>query len=63
MTEGELAEYMSTLMGEGDLGGSAETGTYDASDAGELLRAHLPEKFTAESFAAHVIGFSLEGES
>ncbi|KAK3746263.1 hypothetical protein QZH41_016512, partial [Actinostola sp. cb2023] len=63
LTECELAEYMSTLMGQADLGGSAETGTYDASDAAELLRTHLPETFTAESFAAQVIGFSLEGAS
>jgi len=54
---------MSTLMGQGDLGGSAETGTFDASDSSELLRAHLPEKFTAESFAAQIIGFNLEGMS
>lgn len=63
LTEAELAEYMSTLMGQGDLGGSAETGTFDASGASELLREHLSENFTAESFAAHVIGFSLEATS
>ena len=62
MTEAELAEFMSTLLGLGDLGGSAETGTYDASNASELLREHLPENITAEIFAAHVLGFVTEGE-
>jgi len=62
MTEAELAEFTSTLLGLGDLGGSAETGTYDASNASELLREHLPENITAENFAARVLGFETEGE-
>ena len=62
MTEAELAEFMSTLLGLGDLGGSAETGIYDASNASELLREHLPENITAENFAAHVLGFVTERE-
>ena len=57
MTEGELAEYMSTLLGLSDLGGSAETGTFDASSAVQLLRTHLPEKISAELFADKVLGF------
>lgn len=60
MTEGELAEYMSTLLGLGELGGSAETGTYDASNATELLKEHLPENITADNFAAQVLGFVAE---
>ena len=62
MTEGEMAEYMSTLLGIAELGGSAETGTYDASNAAELLREHLPENITADNFAAQVLGFLTEGE-
>jgi len=61
MTEGELAEYMSTLLGLGELGGSAETGTYDASNATELLKEHLPENITTDNFAAQVLGFVAEG--
>ena len=60
MTEGELAEYMSTLLGLGELGGSAETGTYDASNANELLKEHLPENITADNFATQVLGFVAE---
>lgn len=63
MTEGEMAEFMSTLLGNADLGGSAETGTYDASNAGEFLRAHLPENITADNFAAQVLGFLTDGET
>ena len=62
MTEGELAECMTTLLGLGELGGSAETGTYDASNANDLLEEHLPEDITADSFAAQVLGFVTEGE-
>lgn len=63
MTEGEMAEFMSTLLGNADLGGSAETGTYDASNAGEFLRAHLPENITADNFAAQVLGFLTDEET
>lgn len=63
MTEGEMAEFMSTLLGNADLGGSAETGTYDASNAGDFLRAHLPENITADNFAAQVLGFLTDGET
>lgn len=63
MTEAELAEFMSTLLGLGELGGSAETGTYDASNASQLLREHLPEDITADNFAAQVLGFVTEGET
>lgn len=62
MTEAEMAEVMSTLLGIGELGGSTETGTYSASDAGEFLRAHLPENITADNFAAQVLGFQTEQE-
>lgn len=57
MTQEELAEYMSTLLGLSDLGGSAETGTFDASHAAQLLREHLPEKISAEQFADQILGF------
>ena len=57
-----MAELMSTLLGLGELGGSAETGTYDASNASELLREHLPANITADNFAAQVLGFVTEGE-
>ena len=63
MTEAELAEYMTTLLGLGELGGSAETGTYDASNASELLKEYLPENITADNFAAQVLGFVTEGSA
>lgn len=61
-TEAELAEFMCALLGLGELGSSAETGSYDASNASELLRKHLPENITADNFAAHVLGFVTEEE-
>ena len=60
MTEGELAEYMSTLLGLSEPGGTAETGTFDATEAATMLREYLPTKVTADSFATEMLGFITE---
>lgn len=62
MTEGELSELLSTLLGIADLGGSAEVGPTSNENLISLLKTHLPEKISAEMFAIEILGFGTEGE-
>ncbi|XP_022086386.1 cilia- and flagella-associated protein 251-like [Acanthaster planci] len=57
MTEANVAEYMTTLLGFNPEGGSSELGTYDPTGAADLLEESLPELITADMFAGEVLGF------
>ena len=57
MTEANVAEYLTTLLGFNPEGGSSELGAYDATGAAELLEDSLPELITADMFAGEVLGF------
>ena len=57
MTEAEVAEYITTLLGMNPEGGSSELGSYDASGAAELLEEALPELVTGDMFTSEVLGF------
>ena len=59
MTEYELAEYLTTLLGLNEEGGSLELHEFDSSKAGEMLDQHLPHKVTAEMFANELLGFGM----
>ena len=58
LTEAELAEYTSTLLGLAEASGSAESRKFDATDAGQLLEQSLPENVTSTIFASEILGFS-----
>ena len=60
MTEGELSELMSTLLGISDLGGTAEVGVSQKENLMTLMKTHLPEKISADMFVGKVLGFATE---
>ena len=59
MTELELAEYLTTLMGFNEEGGSSELAAFDALKAGDEIDEHLPEQITADVFANDLLGFGM----
>ncbi|KAM4707122.1 cilia- and flagella-associated protein 251 [Discoglossus pictus] len=59
MTEEELAEYLSTLLGLNPEGGSSELGTYDPKGAAELMEQEIPEEITAAMFTAEILGLPI----
>ena len=59
MTELELAEYLTTLMGFNEEGGSSELAPFDPVQAGDDIDAHLPEEITADVFANDLLGFGM----
>ena len=59
MTEYELAEYLTTLLGFNAEGGSSELQEFDTSIAGDVIDQNLPHHVTAEMFANEVLGFSM----
>ncbi|XP_035690518.1 cilia- and flagella-associated protein 251-like [Branchiostoma floridae] len=63
MTEAELAEFLTTLVGMNPEGGSSELGPYDSEQGTNMLEDALPRDFTAVSFAADVLGFQLYAPS
>jgi hypothetical protein len=60
MTEGELSELMSTLLGISDLGGSAEVGVSQKENLVTLMKTHLPERISVDMFVGKVLGFATE---
>ncbi|XP_076820572.1 cilia- and flagella-associated protein 251-like [Clavelina lepadiformis] len=60
MTEYELAEYLTTLLGYCAEGGSAELGeTRDHEEASKDLEEVLPDYITANQFASDILGLNL----
>ncbi|XP_041456928.1 cilia- and flagella-associated protein 251-like isoform X2 [Lytechinus variegatus] len=57
MTEVEVAEYLTTLLGVNPEGGSSELGGYDSAGAQDILEDALPEGITASMFAMELLGF------
>ncbi|XP_063820543.1 cilia- and flagella-associated protein 251 isoform X2 [Pseudophryne corroboree] len=57
MTEEELAEYLSTLLGLNPEGGSLELGSYKSTDIAELLEQEIPEEITTGVLVADILGF------
>lgn len=62
LTENELAEYITTLLGLNPEGGSSELGGYDAVGSSDLIEEYLPDRISAEHFSSEVLGFSLTTE-
>ncbi|KAM3936701.1 cilia- and flagella-associated protein 251 [Leptodactylus fuscus] len=56
MTEEELADYLSTLLGLNPEGGSSELGGFNATDIAELLEQEIPEEITTKILAADILG-------
>ena len=59
MTEYELAEYLTTLLGYVDEGGSSELAEFDTDVAATAIERDLPRNLTADTFAQIVLGFNL----
>ncbi|XP_019394275.1 PREDICTED: WD repeat-containing protein 66 isoform X2 [Crocodylus porosus] len=59
MTEEELAECLSTLLGMNPEGGTSELGTCDPAGAAGLIEEEIPEEITAERFTADILGLPI----
>ncbi|NXI97820.1 CF251 protein, partial [Psophia crepitans] len=59
MTEDELAQCLTTLLGRRPAGGGSEPDTYDPSGAAALTEEEIPEEITAEIFAADILGLPI----
>lgn len=59
MTEYELAEYLTTLLGFNAEGGSSELQEFDVNTAGDIIDQNLPHHITGDMFANEVLGFSM----
>ncbi|XP_074868746.1 cilia- and flagella-associated protein 251 isoform X2 [Carettochelys insculpta] len=59
MTEEELAECLTTLLGMNPEGGRSEMATYDPSGAAAVIEEEIPEEITAEIFTADILGLPI----
>ena len=59
MTEYELAEYLTGLLGFNPEGGSSELQEFDASNAGNLIDQNLPPEIGSDMFANELLGFGM----
>ncbi|CAB1321877.1 unnamed protein product [Coregonus sp. 'balchen'] len=59
MTENELAECFTTLLGLNPEGGSPELGAFECDDAEDLLESEIPEEISMETFASDILGFPI----
>lgn len=60
MTEEELADYFSTLLGLNPEGGSSELGSSNVTGIAELLEQEIPEEITTEALAADILGLPVQ---
>ncbi|XP_078523672.1 cilia- and flagella-associated protein 251 [Lissotriton helveticus] len=56
MTEEELAEHLTTLIGLNPEGGSSENESYDATGSAVLLEQEIPQTITSRMFATEILG-------
>ncbi|KAM8960745.1 cilia- and flagella-associated protein 251 [Pelodytes ibericus] len=56
MTEDELAEDLSTLLGLNPEGGSSELSNYDSTGASVILEQEIPEQITMDMFSSEILG-------
>ncbi|XP_009996744.1 PREDICTED: WD repeat-containing protein 66 [Chaetura pelagica] len=59
MTEDELVQCLTTLLGRHPEGEGSEPDTYDPSGAAALSEEQIPEEITAEIFAADILGLPI----
>ncbi|NXX17943.1 CF251 protein, partial [Podargus strigoides] len=59
MTEDELAQCLTTLMGRRPGGGESKLDTYDPAGAAALTGEEIPEEITAEIFTADILGLPI----
>lgn len=57
MTDQEMAEHLSTLVGFNPEGGSCEHEDLEIEAIDEILEKSFPETITAEMFAEELLGF------
>jgi len=57
MTEQEMAEHLSTLVGFNPEGGSCENKDLNIEAIDDILEKSFPETITAEMFAEELLGF------
>lgn len=58
LTDYELAEYLTTLMGFNEEGGSSEKKTFNADEASSLIDSNLPRAISSQTFVDKILGFS-----
>ncbi|KAG9487705.1 hypothetical protein GDO78_007480 [Eleutherodactylus coqui] len=59
MTEEELADYLSTLIGLNPEGGSSELGSSNSTCIAELLEQKIPNAITIDVLAADILGLPI----
>ncbi|XP_052652805.1 cilia- and flagella-associated protein 251 [Harpia harpyja] len=59
MTEDELVQCLTTLLGRRPAGGGSELETYDPSGAAALTEEEIPAEITAEIFATDILGLPI----
>lgn len=62
MTEDELAEYLSTLMGYNAAISNSEQQELDGNAAGDVIDENLLQEITADMFVEELLGFTMCGE-
>ncbi|XP_075690400.1 cilia- and flagella-associated protein 251 isoform X2 [Rhinoderma darwinii] len=61
MTEEELADYLTTLLGLNPEGGNTEIGSSNSTGIAELLEQEIPEEISTDVLAADILGLPVHG--